>query len=133
MSRQGNTSSRQSSILKSTTRLLSGSLMSSDRSFSIQNSFTATRKSRFEQLPSEQSGNLVVRQKFKKIMSALEQGPEKYTDDLFPPVDASVFNAVARKSTVKNKETIIWVRVADLYPGRKLKIIPAAEGKEYRA
>ena len=66
------TSSRQSSILKNGGRLLNNSLVSSDRSISIQDSFTATRKSRLGLMVSEQSSNLVVEQRFRAIVEALE-------------------------------------------------------------
>ena len=46
------------------------------------------------------------------------QGREKYIDELFPPVEASIFsNSVHRKGHMnRTKDEIVWMRLSEIYP-----------------
>lgn len=105
--------------------MLDRSGLSSDKSLSLQNSFTARNKCKLT-LPSPDAPNLQARRKYEGILEQLRtrREGEKYIDDLFPPVEASLFATSVHKKVnlSRSKEEIVWLRLSEIFPNKKLRV-----------
>jgi len=85
---------------------------------SVQNSYTAVKKCKIGLVSTQDNANIMVKKKYDSIMQQLksskEKGRQKYIDDLFPPVEASIFStSVHRKGHInRTKDEIVWMRLS---------------------
>lgn len=49
---------------------------------------------------------------------------EKYIDDLFPPVEASLFSTSVHKKVnlSRSKEEIVWLRLTEIFPPKNMRV-----------
>ena len=93
--------------------------MQSEKSISVQNSFTAVKKFKIGLSTPQETGNSLVRKKYESLLNQFKsnrekgEGRDKYIDEFFPPVEASIFStSVYRKGNLsKSKEEIVWMRL----------------------
>jgi hypothetical protein len=106
-------------------------LKQTEKSISLQNSFTAVKKCKIGLNSPNDNANNLTRKKYFSLVEQLKSfkekglGKDKYIDELFPPVEASLFSTSVhrRGHLTKLKDEIVWMRLSEIFsPNAKVFI-----------